>query len=50
MNKKLILGLALPVVLLSGSLFSARSEVVIDKDINSNTTIPYELPAGGGLG
>jgi hypothetical protein len=50
MNKKLILGLALAVVLASGSMFSARSEVIIDKDVSTNSNIPYVLPADGGLG
>ena len=50
MNKKLILGLALAVVLVSGSVFTAHSETVIETDSSSNLNNPYPAPASGGLG
>jgi len=50
MNKKLILGLALAVVFVSGSVFTAHSETVIERDSSGNLNTPYPVPAGGGLG
>jgi hypothetical protein len=48
MNKKLILGLALAVVLMSGSMFSAQSEPVLDRDCALNLITPDAVAQTGG--
>jgi hypothetical protein len=48
MNKKLIIGLALAVVLLSGSTFSARADLAIDKDCAGNLITPDAMASVSG--
>jgi hypothetical protein len=49
MNKKMIIGLALAVVLMSGSTFSARADVARDRDCAGNLVTPaYEIGVGFG--
>ncbi len=49
MNKKLIIGLALAVLLMSGSTFSARANVAADRDCAGNLVAPQDL-VGVGFG
>ncbi len=48
MNKKLIFGLALAVVLLSGSMFSAQSAPLLDRDCAANVMTPQGVAGTGG--
>ncbi|MGA2731916.1 MAG: hypothetical protein ABSG35_04805 [Syntrophobacteraceae bacterium] len=48
MNKKLIFGLALAVVLLSGSMFSARADFAVDRNCAGDLITPDAMASVSG--